>query len=103
MPIDKNKNTEDANAKKITDMKLKAEIKEAEDKKRKKALEKVAPSRLEEMRMSYDSWYALRSDQIPKHHKKEVIWADMKSRGTALEAPCTAFDEALSKYGIKLK
>lgn len=88
--------------KKMAEMELKAQIKQAEDKKRQEAINKAAPKSLKEKKMAYDSWYAMRSQSIPKHHLKEVIWADFRGRGLSKEEACSAYDEALGKYGVKL-
>jgi len=84
------------------DIKLKAEIKIAEDKRRQEALKKAAPRRVEELKLSFDSWYALRSRSFPKKHYKEIIWADFKARGLSQNETCSSYDEALERYGVKL-
>ena len=52
--------------------------------------------------VSFDSWFHQRKDLIPKHHKKEVIAADFKSRGLDKEATMEQYDRALRMYGIKI-
>jgi len=52
--------------------------------------------------VEFDSWWALRSPKIPRHHYKEIIKADMKARGMQKLATLAQYDEALAKYGIKL-
>ena len=53
--------------------------------------------------VEFDAWFASRKSKIDGHHYKEIIMADMKARGVAMLNTMKAFDEALAKYGIKLK
>jgi hypothetical protein len=53
--------------------------------------------------VDFDAWFAARAARIPLHHYKEIILADMKARGVAMMNEMHKFDEALAKYGIKLK
>lgn len=77
--------------------KLKAKIKEMEDKKREGQV--VVPV---SVLVSFDSWYHQRSGLIHAMHKKEIILADFKARGLELEAKMEDFDNALKLYGVKL-
>lgn len=58
---------------------------------------------MEEEKVHFDQWYALRHEQIPPQHHKEIILADFKGRGVAIESTMEEFDEALKKYGVDLK
>lgn len=78
------------------EMDLAAEIKAMEDAKR-----KAAPSK-QDKEVSFNSWYHQRKKQIPSHHLKEIIWADMVARGLKDKATMEEFDRALALYGVKL-
>ena len=52
--------------------------------------------------VSFDSWFFQRKEAIPKHHMKEVIWADFRARGLDKEATVEQYDKALRLYGIKI-
>ena len=82
----------------------KKEIKEMERKKREEALKKakVAPAASEE-EVSFDQWYMMRASSIPGIHRKEILKADFKGRGLGDKAAAEKYDEALEKYGVKLK
>lgn len=56
-----------------------------------------------EQLVDFDGWYALRRHQIPAQHHKEIIKADFKGRKVPVMGTITQFDEALAKYGIKVK
>jgi len=83
----------------------KEEIKEMEKKKREAAIKaasaKPAPSG--EKAVSFDEWYAMRSAAIPKVHRKEVLKADFKGQGLGASADLARYDQALERYGVKLK
>jgi hypothetical protein len=66
-----------------------------------KKMVKSAPKK-EESTTDFDSWYALRSSKIPAHHHKEILRADFSARKIGDTATVEEFDNALSKYGIKL-
>jgi len=68
----------------------------------KQALAPVEAEIKEEV-VSFDAWFASRKARIDLHHYKEIIIADMKARGVAMQNTMVKFDEALAKYGIKLK
>ena len=78
------------------EMDLAAEIKKMEDAKR-----TAAPVK-QDKEVTFDSWYHQRKGKIPKHHLKEVIWADMMARGLKDKATMEEFDRALKLYGVKL-
>jgi hypothetical protein len=80
---------------------VKADIKKMEN----KIEQVVAPVivKAEEAKISFDVWFASRKNKIPTQHYKEIILADMKGRGVAIINTMAKFDEALEKYGIKLK
>lgn len=83
----------------------KEEIKEMERKKRdaahKAAAAKPVPPQGKEV--SFDEWYMMRSAAIPKNHRKEMLRADFKGRGLGSRAELAQYDDALCKYGVKLK
>lgn len=54
-------------------------------------------------KVHFEQWYAIRSEQIPPQHYKEIILADFKGRKVAIESTMAEFDDALRKYGIELK
>lgn len=64
-------------------------------------VEEMAPV-VEEPKMQFDGWYALRSSVIPAIHKKEILKADFKGRKVPMVATMAEFDEALKKYGVEL-
>ena len=76
--------------------KLAAEIKAMEEAKR-----KATPVK-KDSTVSFNSWYHQRKHMIPKHHMKEIIWADMSARGMKEQATVEEFDKALELYGVKL-
>ncbi len=57
---------------------------------------------VEEPKVDFDVWYALRKSKIPSNHHKEIIKADFKGRKVPAMATMAEFDEALKKYGVKL-
>lgn len=65
----------------------------------------IAPvvEKIKEELVDFDAWFASRAARIDTHHYKEIIMADMKARGVAMQNSLAKFDEALGKYGIKLK
>lgn len=83
----------------------KEEIKEMERKKREEAHKAAAakPMSSADREVSFDEWYMMRSAAIPKIHRKEVLRADFKGRGLGAKAELSRYDEALEKYGVKLK
>ena len=60
----------------------------------------AAPTLMEQPKIEFDTWYAMRSHLIPPHHLKEIIKADFKGRGVPSMATIAEFDEALRKYGV---
>ena len=80
----------------------KEEIKKMESKKREAAI-KNAPAAPAANDVSFDEWYMMRSAGIPKIHRKEILRADFKGRGLGAKADLAQYDEALGKYGVKLK
>lgn len=83
----------------------KEEIKAMERKKREAAHKAAAakPMSNSDKEVSFDEWYMMRSASIPKNHRKEVLKADFKGRGLGNKAELSRYDEALEKYGVKLK
>lgn len=66
------------------------------------AVAEEAPVKIEEPKMEFDAWYAIRKNRIPTIHKKEILKADFKARKVPTLATVREFDEALKKYGVKL-
>lgn len=56
----------------------------------------------EQPKLDFDAWFSMRTAQIPPQHHKEIIKADFKGRKVPMMATVAEFDEALTKYGIKL-
>lgn len=52
--------------------------------------------------VEFDVWFALREKRIPSQHLREIIWADFRGQGLSKYATMAAYDEALTKYGVKL-
>lgn len=78
---------------------LKTQIKAMEQKKRDEQVKEVTPVKTD---VTFDSWFHLRKNKIPKHHMKEIIWSYFKSKGLSKKEPIEKYDEELVKYGIKL-
>ena len=78
------------------------EIKEMESRMREKTIEKNKVVFKEVEKVSFDSWFFIRSKDIPKKHAREIIIVDFKARGLKNEETMEVFDEALKKYGVKL-
>lgn len=57
----------------------------------------------EPKKVSFESWYFVRSKKIPSKHVKEIIVADFKARGLTSKETMDTFDNALTKYGVKLQ
>ena len=55
------------------------------------------------MKVDFDAWWALNEKKIPQHHRKEVVKADFTARGLSSKETMKAYNEALNKYGLKLK
>jgi len=55
------------------------------------------------VKMDFDAWWAMREKSIPRQHLKEIILADIKARKLSLNETMKTYDEALGKYGVKLK
>jgi RNA recognition motif-containing protein len=95
---------EGAKDKKVADeKKLKDDIKEMESKKREAAMKYAKPQKKEDDKISFDKWHAMRVSDIPTIHRKEILRADFKGRGLKDKASAKDWDEALEKYGVKLK
>ena len=60
-------------------------------------------NKIVEIKVSFDVWFASRGNKIPTQHYKEIILADMKARSIAMVNTMAKFDEALEKYGVRLK
>jgi len=94
---------EGSKKKKDSEKKLKDEIKKMEAKKREESLKKAAPKKKEDKEVGFDQWHASRVSAIPAVHRKEILRADFKGRGLDGKATIAKWDEALEKYGVKLK
>lgn len=81
--------------------KLKDAIKEMETKVRETIVDKIVE--IKQDLVSFDAWWHMRAHNIPLAHIKEIVLADFKSRGLSLNETIERFDDALAKYGIKLK
>lgn len=55
------------------------------------------------MKLDFDAWWAMREKKVPQHHLKEIILADFQARKLSLQETMQTYDEALRKYGVKLK
>lgn len=64
-------------------------------------VEEVA-EKVEEPKIDFDGWHAMRKHLIPALHKKEILKADFKARKVPALATLREFDEALKKYGVQL-
>ena len=54
-------------------------------------------------KISFDSWWVLVKDKIPKRHMKEIIFADFKGRKLSDMETKETYDAALKLYGINIK
>jgi len=54
-------------------------------------------------KISFDAWWAVVQKKMPHHHHKEIVMADFKARGLSTQESADAFNNALAKYGVKLK
>jgi hypothetical protein len=89
-------------ARKKKEKSLDEQIKQMEQEKRKESIAKVSDKKPEK-KVSFDSWFHQRKDQIKSCHKKEILMADFKARGLSSKATMAEFDKALELYGVKLK
>ncbi len=55
------------------------------------------------VKIDFDAWWAMNEKKIPPQHLKEIVKADFRARGLSLKEPMQAYNEALGKYGLKLK
>jgi len=78
---------------------LKKQIKAMEQKKREEQVKETTPIEAE---ISFDSWFHLRKNKIPKHHMKEIVWSYFKSKGLSKKESIEKYDAELVKYGVKL-
>lgn len=99
---------ESTDKKKAEDQKdLMAEIKKMEAEKREKAMEskdkKPTKKDKKDEKVSFDTWWMMRSKKIPQSHRKEVIRADFKGRKLTDKELVADWDKALKAYGLELK
>ena len=66
------------------------------------AAPEVVEEKVEEPKIDFDGWHAMRKHRIPAIHKKEILKADFKARKVPALATMAEFDEALKKYGVQL-
>jgi len=80
------------------------EIKKMESEMRENSIKSVKPVSkvIKPNKVTFDTWFFIRSKAIPKRHAKEIIIVDFKARGLKNEETMEIFDEALNKYGVKL-
>jgi len=62
----------------------------------------LAPA-VQPMKLDFDAWWAMNEKKIPSQHHKEIIKAEFRARGLSLKEPAQSYNEALKKYGVKLK
>jgi len=55
------------------------------------------------VKIDFDAWWAMNEKKIPPQHLKEIVKADFRARGLSLKESIQAYNEALGKYGLKLK
>lgn len=61
------------------------------------------PAPVESPKVDFDAWWAMVERKIPAHHRKEVIWADLRARGLSQNESLKDYNAGLQKYGLKLK
>lgn len=66
-------------------------------------LQKVAPAAPKPMKVDFEVWWAMTSKMIPTQHYKEIVMADFRARGLGMKETTATYNEALKKYGVKLK
>jgi hypothetical protein len=88
--------------KQVQDMELSAQEVEAVEEAAEAVAAPVEEPKVEEAKVSFDGWYALRSGVIPAVHKKEILKADFKGQRVPMIATMAEFDSALKKYGVTL-
>jgi hypothetical protein len=54
-------------------------------------------------KVDFDAWWAMREKKVPTQHLKEIVLADFQARQLSLKETLQTYDEALRKYGVKLK
>jgi len=64
--------------------------------------EEVVNVKLEEPKVAFEGWWAMRSTKIPVQHYKEIVKADFVARGLGPKETVKTFDDALALYGVKL-
>jgi hypothetical protein len=65
-----------------------------------KVVAQVAP---QPAKVDFDAWWAMNEKKIPVQHRKEIIIADFRARGLSLKESLQSYNDALKKYGVKLK
>jgi hypothetical protein len=63
----------------------------------------AAPMAPQPVKVAFDAWWAMNETKIPVQHHKEIILADFRARGLSLKETIKSYNEALNKYGLKLK
>lgn len=90
---------------KKADIELKRKIKEMEDKARAEAMSNssytvIKEEKQEEAQLSYDQWWMIAQSRAKmRPHMKEIIWAEMKSRGLSKNETMSKYDKALRLFG----
>ncbi len=52
--------------------------------------------------VEFETWFAAREKQIPRHHHREILKADFNARGLEDMATMADWDAALKMYGVDL-
>ena len=87
------------------DYEMKRKIKAMEDQARSEAMasapvKMIQPDGENQGKMSFDQWWMLSQGRMKlRPHLKEIIWADMQSRGLAKQEPQEKYDAALRLFG----
>lgn len=70
----------------------------------KKLIAKPAAAVVPQMpKIAFDAWWAMNEKKIPVQHRKEIILADFGARGLGLKETAQSYNDALKRYGVKLK
>ena len=54
-------------------------------------------------KVHFDAWWAMTEKKIPPQHHKEIVMADFRARGLSHMESIQSYNEALKRYGVKLK
>jgi hypothetical protein len=84
----------------MSEKNLKKKIKEMEQQSRAQVVETTANA--DEVKVNFDTWYYIRSPQIPERHRKEILLSYFKSLKMTINETMQAYDDALARYGVKI-